>query len=90
VAWYDELLLSVPEAYTGPPARLRALVKVLSAEMATAFAAAGAVTPPWRSAGEGTSFLVYVPALQPYSTVVHLVSIGSPSHATGWCWASGD
>lgn len=51
MAWYDELLLSVPEAYTGPPARLRALVKVLSAEMATAFAAAGAVTPPWRSAG---------------------------------------
>jgi uncharacterized protein (TIGR01615 family) len=51
VAWYDELLLSVPEAYTGPPARLRTLVRLLSGEMATAFAAAGAVTPPWRSAG---------------------------------------
>jgi len=51
VQWYDGLLLSVPEAYAGPPARLRALVRLLGGEMAAAFSAAGAVTPPWRSPG---------------------------------------
>ena len=33
VAWYDELLLSVPETYVGSPNRLRALVRLLSSEV---------------------------------------------------------
>ena len=33
----------------GTAARLRPLVRVLGSEMAAAFTAAGAVTPPWRT-----------------------------------------
>jgi hypothetical protein len=83
VAWYDELLLSVPEAYTGPPARLRSLVKVLSAEMASAFAAAGAVTPPWRSAGEDNHYPQY--SAQSAAASLHTWSTGnSLSGADNW------
>lgn len=49
VAWYNEVLHSIPEVYVGIASRLRPLVRVLGAEMAAAFAAAGAVTPPWRT-----------------------------------------
>jgi PDDEXK-like family of unknown function len=48
---YEAALRAAPTVFVGPPSALARLVEVLCSEMATAFAVAGTVLPPWRGSG---------------------------------------